>query len=266
MISIQKALDAVRSAAPEELQEDWDNSGIQVLTDTGKKINTILTCLEINDDVVEEAVNRNVDLIITHHPLIFSKVASVRSDEVVGSQIIKLIRHSISLYSAHTSFDSAGRGTNQDLAEKLGLSEIVPMYPLQSDPNAGMGRSGIYHQPVPFDEFYKLLTKVCGKSLIRIAGITPESVKKVSLCTGAGSEFIDEACAGGADVFLTGDVKYHDARHAYDIGMCVIDAGHYGTEILFAENMASQLREQLKDDVQVLVSGTDINPFITDRR
>ena len=119
MISIQAALDAVRSLAPEELQEEWDNSGIQLLTDTEKEISTILTCLEINDDVVEEAVNRNADLIITHHPLFFSKLTSVRSDEVVGAQIIKMILNSISLYSAHTSFDSAERGTNQDLAEKL---------------------------------------------------------------------------------------------------------------------------------------------------
>ena len=266
MIHIQEALQAVRSVAPEMLQEDWDNSGIQIITDTEKEIETILTCLEINDEVLEEAVNRNADLIVTHHPLFFSKMSSVRCDDVAGAQTIKLIQHSISLYSAHTSFDSSICGTNQDLAEKLDLSDIVPMYPSESDPAAGMGRFGVYREPMLFDDFLRKLTSVCGQSRIRIAGIAPARVKKVALCTGAGSEFMDDARAAGTDVYLTGDVKYHEARHACDTDMCVIDAGHYGTEILFAENMASLLRARLGSMVKVLVSETDINPFLTDRK
>lgn len=265
MISIQKALEAVRAAAPEFLQEPWDNSGIQILTDENKEIHTILSCLEINDDVVKEAVEKKADLIVTHHPLYFSKLSSIRSDDVIGAQTIELIRHGISLYSAHTSFDSAEHGTNQDLAEKIGLSGIVPMYPSESSPAAGMGRYGFYPEPLSYDVFLEKVTGVCGQSLIRAAGRIPESVKKVALCTGAGSEFMDDALAEGADVYLTGDVKYHEARRAYDIGLCVIDAGHYGTEILFAENMAQLLEAELGSSVRILVSGTDINPFITDR-
>lgn len=265
MVSIQKALEAIRDVAPEHLQESWDNSGIQILTDPDQEVYSILTCLEINDDVVSEAVEKKVDLIVTHHPLYFSKLSSVRADDVIGSQTVQLIRHSISLYSAHTSFDSAEHGTNQDLAEKIGLDGIVPMYPSEINPSAGMGRYGIYQEPLSFEEFKQRVTDICGKSLIRVAGAAPELVKTVALCTGAGSEFMDDALTNGADVYLTGDVKYHEARHACDLGMCVIDAGHYGTEILFAENMASLLRSVLKDDVQIFVSETDINPFITDR-
>lgn len=265
MIRIQEALETIRAAAPESLQENWDNSGIQILTDSDAEIRTILTCLEINDDVVEEAVKKNVDLIVTHHPLFFSKLSSVRSDDVVGAQAIRLIRHSVSVYSAHTSFDSATRGTNQDLAEKLGLREIMPMYPSETDPEAGMGRIGTYPEPLSYESFLQIVKKVCDRSLIRAAGVPPSFVKKVALCTGAGSEFMDDALDAGADVYLTGDLKYHEARHAYDIGMCVVDAGHYGTEILFAENMAGLLRERLNDAVQVLASETDINPFLTDK-
>ena len=265
MIRIQETLEAIRAAAPESLQENWDNSGIQILTDSDAKVRTILTCLEINDDVVEEAVKKKVDLIVTHHPLFFSKISSVRYDDVVGAQTIRLIQHSISLYSAHTSFDSAPRGTNQDLAEKLGLSEIIPMYPAEIHPDAGMGRIGKYPGPLSYESFLQIVKKVCGHSLIRAAGVKPSFVETVALCTGAGSEFMDDAQKAGADVFLTGDLKYHEARHAYDIGMCVIDAGHYGTEILFAENMAELLKERLDDSVQVLVSETDINPFLTDK-
>ncbi len=265
MISIQRALEAVRDVAPEFLQESWDNSGIQILAGTEQKIHRILSCLEINDDVVAEAVTKQADLIVTHHPLYFSKLSSIRADDVIGAQTIELIRHSISLYSAHTSFDSAEHGTNQDLAEKIGLTEIVPMYPSEEYPAAGMGRYGVYPESVSSEDFLRKVTEVCGQSLIRVAGRPPASVRKVALCTGAGSEFMDDAFAWGADVYLTGDVKYHEARHASDLGMCVIDAGHYGTEILFAENMAALLRERLGSQVEIVVSETDINPFVTDR-
>ncbi len=97
---------------------------------------------------------------------------------------------------------------------------------------------------------------------MRIAGAAPESVGKVALCTGAGAEFADLAKSMRADVYITGDVKYHDARHAADIGLCVIDAGHYGTEVLFGRNMADQLEERIGGKAEVFAAETDINPFI----
>lgn len=262
MTYIREALEAIRKQAPERLQESWDNSGIQILTDADAKVSKILTCLEIESSVVDEAVENNVQLIVTHHPLIFSKINTIRDDDPEGAQIIRLIQNGISVYSAHTSFDSAPRGTNQDLAEKLMLNDIVPMYPDDDDPEAGMGRYGRYSEPVPFDVFQKRLADVCGADGMRIAGIKPEYVRLVGLCTGAGAEFADDAAENGADVYITGDVKYHEARHISDIGFCVIDAGHYGTEFLFAENMASLLREELGEKSEVIASKSDINPFI----
>ncbi len=262
MVSVQKVIDAIRQAAPETLQESWDNSGVQILTDPEQTVERILSCLEINDDIVEEAIARKADLIVTHHPLIFGKLSAVRADDVVGGQIIRLIRAGISVYSAHTSFDSARMGTNEDLARQLGLSRIRPMETAADDPEAGMGRIGEYDPPVPFSAFVEKVKTVCGGNSFRAAGTLPEQVGRVTLCTGAGAEFLEEACRNGSDVYLTGDVKYHDARRASDIGLCVIDAGHYGTEVLFGENMAAQLREILGSSAEVLVAGTDINPFI----
>ncbi|MGI6206082.1 MAG: Nif3-like dinuclear metal center hexameric protein [Anaerovoracaceae bacterium] len=262
MINIRDAVEAVRRQAPERLQESWDNSGIQILADADAGINKILTCLEIESSVVDEAVECGAKLIVTHHPLFFNKIGNIRDDDPEGAQVIKLIQNGISVYSAHTSFDSAAHGTNQDLAEKLGLIDIVPMYPDETDPDAGMGRYGHYSEPVPFDVFERRLSDVCGADGIRIAGIKPESVQFIGLCTGAGSEFADDAVANGADVFVTGDLKYHEARHICDIGFCVIDAGHYGTEVLFADNMAALLREDIGDRAEIIPSRADINPFV----
>ncbi|MGN1349379.1 MAG: Nif3-like dinuclear metal center hexameric protein [Anaerovoracaceae bacterium] len=260
-MKLNQVLEAIRLAAPEELQEEWDNSGIQIRTEGEQEIQRILTCLEINDDVVEEAIQKKADLIVTHHPLIFSRLSKIDGKDITGNQILRLIQHGISVYSAHTSFDSAARGTNQDLAQQLELTRIVPMFPRAGHEACGMGRYGVYEEPMLFEDFAELLSEVCPDSFLQIAGRIPEEVARVAICTGSGAEFIDAAAENGADVYVTGDVKYHDARHADDIGLCVVDAGHYGTEILFARNMAGLLLEQLGDAVEIFASQTDINPF-----
>lgn len=257
---ISDVFDAIRRISPEDLQEKWDNSGVQICTDRDAEVSTILTALEISDSVIDEAIREHADLIVTHHPLVFKKLSSVDSNDIAGNQIIRLIRAGISVYSSHTAFDSAAIGTNQYLAEQLGLSGIVPMYPAERE-NCGMGRIGSYEEPVPFSEFIRILDGACGKNDIRIAGKVPETVRSVSLCTGAGAEFMRDACEMGSDVYVTGDVKYHDARLADDMGFCVIDAGHYGTEVIFAENMCEQLENALGGKVNVIASSTDIYPF-----
>ncbi len=259
-MNIERILEAVNKIAPESLQEGWDNSGIQINDEADKDVKRIMTCLEISDTVIDEAIERGVDMIITHHPFLFSKINKVDIKSVTGNQIVRLIKNGISVYSSHTAFDSAAYGTNEDLARQLGLSNVEPMIPADI-PGCGMGRFGVYEAPEAFGDFFKKLKSVCSESKIRVAGKTPENVKKVALCTGAGSEFIDMAKENGADVYITGDVKYHDARHADDIDFCVIDAGHYGTEILFGSNMAAQLQKELGHDVEIIVSETDINPF-----
>lgn len=265
-MNIKELVSVINEIAPEELQESWDNSGIQVNADPEKQIKKIMTCLEISDSVVDEAVEKGADAIVTHHPLIFSKLGRIDADQIFGGQIVKLIKNGISVYSSHTAFDSAAHGTNQDLAEQLYLTEITPMEPAEGHPGCGMGRYGVYDEPALFSDFIEDVAEVCPDAEIRVAGPVPEYVSKVGLCTGAGAEFIDEAAANGVDVYITGDVKYHDARHADDIGLCVVDAGHYGTEVLFARNMAGLLvsaldEKGLLDGVEVFASESNIDPF-----
>lgn len=265
-MNIKELVSLINEIAPEDLQESWDNSGIQINADPEKDIKKIMTCLEVSDAVVDEAVEKGADVIVTHHPLIFSKLGRISADEIVGGQIVKLIKNGISVYSSHTAFDSAEHGTNQDLAEQLYLKDIVPMQPAEGHPGCGMGRYGVYREPIYFGDFIEDVAEICPDAEIRVAGRVPEYVKKVALCTGAGAEFIDEAYENGADVYITGDVKYHDARHADDIGACVVDAGHYGTEVLFMYNMADLLIRALDekgmlDGVEVFHSETNIDPF-----
>lgn len=263
MLKVRDILDAIEKISPAALQESWDNSGFQINLGLDRPVSKVMTCLEISDSVVDEAIDKGVDMIITHHPLIFGKLSKVDAGDIIGNQLIRLISAGITLYSAHTSFDSALMGTNQHLAEAIGLQDVQPMVPSEAYPGCGMGRWGVYERPKMFAEFIRDVEKICGRSDIRVAGKIPAIVNKVALCTGAGSEFIQPACDMGAEVFITGDLKYHDARHADDIGICVVDAGHFGTEVIFADNMAAQLQELFGEELEVIISETDINPFIS---
>ena len=123
-MNMRELVSIINKIAPEALQEDWDNSGIQINAVPEKQIKRIMTCLEISDAVVDEAAEKGADVVITHHPLIFTKLAGIDAEQVVGGQIVKLIENGISVYSSHTAFDSASHGTNQDLAEQLCLKNI----------------------------------------------------------------------------------------------------------------------------------------------
>lgn len=252
--------EVLNQIAPEELQENWDNSGIQILVNKNQNISKILTCLEISDKVIKEAESHAADLIVTHHPLIFGKLLSINDKEITGNQLISLIQNKISVYSSHTSFDSAKNGTNQYLAELIGLHDIVPMIPAEIE-GCGMGRYGNLTEAVSLNHLLNKLLEVCGRTDIRVAGPVPDKIHKLALCTGSGAEFIKLAYESGCDAYITGDVKYHDARLADDLGICVIDAGHYGTEVIFAENMAQQLKDILPADVRIIASESDIYPF-----
>ncbi len=263
MMNLDRIIDVIDYIAPESIQESWDNSGIQISCGRYKRISKIMTCLEINEAVIDEAIGLEADLIVTHHPLIFTSVNNIDADDsIVGKNIIRLIKNDISVYAAHTSFDLAHRGTNYYLADKLGLKVLTTLAPHPDMNECGMGRYGEYAEAMSFERFLGILKAVCGPAEFRIAGKAPDSVKRVSVCTGSGADFIDEAFRLGSDVFVTGDLRYHDARRASDMGICVVDAGHYGTEVIFAENMAAQLQSKLGDALEIFASETDINPFL----
>ena len=148
MADIGRIEEAIRQIAPPHLAEEWDNCGFQIRCSADQQIRKILVSLEVSDELVTEAISAGADLIVTHHPMIFGKINSVDDNHITGHYILRLIQAGISVYSAHTSFDSAKRGTNQYLAEQLGLTKIVPMKPAAEE-GCGMGRTGIFPEPFP---------------------------------------------------------------------------------------------------------------------
>ncbi len=246
-------LEALEAAAPPELAEEWDNCGTQI-PPAEEQIDTILVCLDVTDEVIAEAKEEKAGLIVSHHPLIFTPLASLdpgaKGSEKAGGgyrpeaeYLMTLARAGIGVYSAHTSFDSAPRGNNHYLAELLGLNEIGRPADFPDDIP---GLAGILPEPAAPGELCRVLEDLLaiGAGSVRWVGDPDRAIRKAAICTGAGSELMEPAAAAGCEALITGDVKYHEARAAEALGIILIDAGHWGTEKIFAENMARILREE----------------------
>lgn len=355
---------------PVSLAEDWDNVGLQ-LGSPDKKVSKVLVALDMTDRVAEEAVSKEVDMVITHHPFIFSPVKSLREDCYTGRVASVLVRHGIALYCAHTNLDNAPNGINEALAGMLGLLDVEKLHVtsqgaynklvvfvpegyrdkvLMAAAEAGAGCIGNYshctfqtpgtgtflpggstnpfigkpgqlervneyrietivpaeltravvdavlevhpYEEVAYDvyrlqnerdgdgpgrigrlpvsktlaEFAKEVKVTLRLDSIKLSGQPDRYVTKIAVCGGSGGSLIERAAQMGADVFITGDIKYHDAQRALELDMALIDAGHYGTEKIAVDIIKSHIENgigALDGQVEVLAAEACTDPFTT---
>lgn len=228
--------------------ESWDNSGLQI----GSKmvyINKIMLTLDLDLEAAEYAVNEKVDLIITHHPFFFSSIKKIDTDTYDGKIIKMLIQNNINLYSMHTSYDMAEKGVNYDLARKLDILNYDILHPINID-NSGYGGIGEI-TPRNIVDFTKFVKESLKADYVKLyCGDDKKLVKKVAFCGGSGSEFIEDAINLNADVYITGDIKYHQAQTAIKNDLCIIDAGHYNTEV---HSMVSLKNILEKTNIEVVI-------------
>ncbi len=328
-------MQVMEQMAPRRLAEKWDNVGL-LLGNPNQEVKRLLVCLDVDAQSVDMALEKGVDMIISHHPLIFKALSNVRTDLAKGRLIAELLKNDIAVYAAHTNLDSATGGVNDVLAEKLGLYTLRPLLPTAMSEkwlklavfvpkyaadklakalgDAGLGQEGNYSHCMFMSHGTGHFTPLAGSNPtigavgkaemvdeVRIESIFPESrqkdiitalvrnhpyevpayditvlqrempattglgrlgnlpeimrlsdfaskvstdlqcdvrviqannkpIRKVAVCGGSGAEFIDIAKRSGADVYVTGDIKYHEAQHAQALGLNVLDAGHFATE------------------------------------
>ncbi len=209
--------------------ESWDNSGLQIGSQM-VYINKIMLTLDLDLEAAEYAVNEKVDLIITHHPFFFSSIKKIDTDTYDGKIIKMLIQNNINLYSMHTSYDMAEKGVNYELARKLNICNYDILHPINID-NSGYGGIGEI-SPLNIVEYTKYVKESLQADYVKLyCGDNKKVVRKVAFCGGSGSEFIEDAINLDADVYITGDIKYHQAQTAIKNDLCIIDAGHYNTEV-----------------------------------
>lgn len=248
----------INEFCPEEIQEPWDNSGVQIYTGN-EEIEKVLIAMEITSEVIDEAVINEVDLIITHHPLIFDEIKSVDCNKVTGNLIQRLISSDINVYSCHTNFDKIFGGNNDFLGNVLGIDSVAPKHP----DNQGILRYGWYMNPQRMSDLIELYSYKLGmdKRYFSFVGNLNASISKVAICTGSGADFIEEAYNDRCELMITGDVKYHDAQKARELGINVLDIGHYGSEMIFKDAFMGFVIASNLDEDMFILSDLDLNPF-----
>ena len=213
-----------------EYQEDYDNSGF-LLGNPDCECTGALVALDLTPAVVDEAVSLGANLIVTHHPFIFSGIKRITPANATGRAIISLIKNDIAVYAAHTNLDNLKDGINGILAFQLGLTDCHILRPLQSasSPDIGAGMMGTLPYPMPTTSFLEQVKMTLGLPFLRVSDIVTPSVSRVAICGGAGSFLIDDAIRQQADIYLTGDMKYHDFQRA-EGRITLADIGHYESE------------------------------------
>lgn len=252
----QTVIDMLERLAPKKMAEDWDNPGLLAGSPL-QEVRKVMTCLDVSIPVVEAAIEASADMIVAHHPMIFKGVRHLRTDLYDGRMFQLLLSHNIAVYAAHTNLDIAPGGVNDVLAKAVGLENIEPFIITDAANNFSLGRIGYLAEKKSLYEFAEQVKRGLCIEHVRIVLGADKPIRKVALCSGAGAEFIAKAAFKGADAYLTGDVKYHEAQKAVQQGISVIDAGHFGTEFPMVQVLAEYLREEAAKQKKELEVVTD---------
>lgn len=232
---------------------DWDNVGVQVGS-LNKKTKKVMITLDLTKEVVKEAIEKKINLIICHHPLLFKPVSSLHTETPRGWIISKLIKHDIALYAMHTNYDVSNEGMNDEFASILGIQN-----PQLLDDEVGIGRYGEIENEMPMLDWIAFIKKQLGLKEVKLIGSVEKIVKKVGISGGSGSIHINAAKRKNCDVYLTGDVTYHTALDAIQMGLNVIDIGHHAEKI-FCQAIKRKL-DGAFPDIEIMISETNTNPY-----
>ena len=220
--------------APFDTQADFDNSGL-LIGSPAWEVSGILFALDVTEAVVEEAVALGANLIVTHHPVLFSPVQRITEDQPEGRLIAALIRNRLSLIAAHTNLDQAPGGINDTLAELCGLTEIS---------GEGFLRCGLLPSPLTAAEYARALRNRL-RTEVRLMGPQNAVIRKVGLCSGGGSDEWHSALLAGCDAFISGEIKHHHALDMADNRLVGLECGHFSTEEPGIRALASALQNAL---------------------
>jgi dinuclear metal center YbgI/SA1388 family protein len=242
----------IEDIAPPDMACDWDNTGFQ-MGRRDAEVTGVYVALDATEKVIRAAADAGCSFLLTHHPLIFKGVKSVSDDSSVGRRLLMMAERGIVYYAAHTSYDAAPGMMADRIASRLGLEDTIP---IEASQNGGsIGRVGRLAEPL-LPGSLSLLVKD-RLSIPYVIEYTPEGAEemklsRVGVLPGSGRDELGLARDLGAEAYITGDISYHSAVDAMEDGMVVIDAGHYGTEWSFIEDMKEELKKRLPEDVPVI--------------
>ncbi|MDD4077233.1 MAG: Nif3-like dinuclear metal center hexameric protein [Bacilli bacterium] len=258
---INEIITYMENKYPRELASDFDIARIGLIIGDGNlPLNNILLALDLTPDTLDEAISKNANLIITHHPFIFNPIFKIPFSTPQGTIIKKMCAHNISLYVAHTNLDVAKGGVNDTLAEILGLVNVKIINNEVSKDNF------LRYGEIPsmlFAEFVSFVRKRLNVSALKMVGNAKKTIKRVGIVGGAGatSEAIERAIALGLDCYITGEIKLHIAQSANNYGLALIEVGH-GIEKLVLPRLKTEMENELKLNRRIFVSAAPADPLL----
>lgn len=258
-MKIKEVLSALERFAPLPLQEGWDNAGLQIgLTEA--EVSGALLCLDVNEAIVDEAIEKGCNLIVSHHPLLFKGLKTISDGDYVQRTVMKAILNRIAIVSMHTNMDNAKGGVNYKIAEHLGLHDVEFFAEKSGNIEAGSGVVGLLPEPMSATAFIQLVKERFGVKCAQCNELLLRPINKVAICGGSGDFLLGDAIVQGADAFITGEMHYHVYfGQEQKIQICVI--GHYESEQFTSEIFKSIIEDECPG-FPVVIAETSTNPII----
>lgn len=274
-MKIIEVVNALERFAPLPLQEDYDNAGLQVGL-TAADVSGALLCLDVTEQVVDEAVVNGCNLIVSHHPLIFHRLSCISDADYVQRTVMKAIEHKVAIVSMHTNLDAAEGGVNFKIAEKLGLCDVRFIGKTQTatapqpfgagtpgTPNEVRGGEGVigrFAEPMAADDFLLLLKQRFDVECVMANELLRRPIATVALCGGAGDFLLPVAVKAGADAFLTGEMHYHQ-YFGYEQRVQIAVIGHYQSE-QYTKEILRDIIQRDCPGVRCVMSAINTNPIL----
>ena len=256
MTKVKDIIKVIEDFAPLSLQEKWDNSGLCVGSPEAE-VSSVLLGLDCTPELVDEAVACGADMIVTHHPLIFSGLKKLTPDDMVGATVIKAVKAGISIYAAHTSADKVMAGVSGAMARRLGLVDLSILD--EDGEGTGLGVVGDLPEPMRAADFVAFVKEKFSLEVMRASRPLDGVVSRVAMCGGSGGSLIGAAMRSGAQVYITGDVSYHNFFTPE--GFMVMDVGHYESEIEIVDILFSLIHKNFPTFAVRITQNINSNPI-----
>ena len=246
----------IEEFAPLSIQEKWDNSGLCVGSPEAS-VSSVLFGLDCTPELVDEAIECGADMIVTHHPLIFSGLKKISPDDMVGEAVFKAIKAGISIYAAHTNADKVIAGVSGAMAAKLGLKNVEILS--EDGEGTGLGVVGELSEPMTAQQMVEMVKERFALKTVKASKPVEGEITKVAMCGGSGGSLISAAKAAGAQLYISGDISYHNFFTPE--GFMLMDIGHYESEIEIVDILFSLVKKNFPTFAVRITQNMHSNPI-----
>ena len=246
----------IESFAPLSIQEKWDNSGLCIGSQDAE-VTSVLLGLDCTPELVDEAIECGADMIVTHHPLIFSGLKKINSEDPVGEAVVKAIRAGIAVYAAHTNADKVIEGVSGAMAARLSLTDVEVLD--EDGEGTGLGAVGNLPEPMDASEAIAYVKERFGLKVMKTSRPLTEKISRVALCGGSGGSLIGAALRSGAQLYISGDISYHNFFTPK--GFMLMDIGHYESEKEIVDILFSLIKKNFPTFAVRITQNLNSNPI-----